>query len=468
MAGFERVSENAWMDEDPSRMGIVEDWIFSSALSDYDFWLSVADRVCLDPYDGSDIDDFDKHERNIAFSAVRKFIRTMGTSEIPAPDALGDFLKQEAKSGNLCMEEEIPGVMDFYRNCTGKKVSPSVISLAGKFLPPWLSRKRAKLIGNQSRRMTLDELVTAGERHSDVVSSICASDTDIVLYGNHPRFQEDSGAIQLRSLPRLSTSLGGFYRGDAYLFQAQSGAGKTVMSVQMLVDFVSQNMKGIFISTEQPWKEIEPRIISNATSIDIGHDALKNRFDYERLKSEKFSISKVDEWEAMARGKFVFFHWSSDNTQSVKTDLEATLRKGKSLLGDEPDFVILDWIGGALGSDTNSDNLRFTYQTTADAFAAACLKHRFIGIAFAQSKADKVYYSLGSEQLAECKTMHRKFAGLVGITAIPVKDDQGGAKSKYEKTQYLDVSKSRKGDPARIGVTREFGFQKFIEHGRVV
>jgi hypothetical protein len=243
----------------------------------------------------------------------------------------------------------------------------------------------------------------------------------------------------------------------------------TVLAVQLMVDLVGTNNCGIFISTEQPWKELEPRIISNTCGVDIGHEALKNRFDYEALKPQKFHISKVDEWERTAAGKFVFFHWNSDNTQSVKTDLEATLRKGKSMLGRDPDFVILDWIGGAIGSEANHENLRFTYQNTADAFAASAQKHKFIGIAFAQTKGDKVYYSLSSEHLAECKTMHRKFTALVGVTAITVKDEKemDGSAAKYETKQYFDVSKSRKGEAARISVDRIFQFQKFRERGKM-
>lgn len=349
------------------------------------------------------------------------------------------------------------------------KTSSALANAAARFLPAWLSKRRAKFLGVRAKNMTLDELMTASERHSDVVSSISTSSDDIVLYGRHKRYSEESGAIHLTSLPCLSQSIGGFFKGDAYLFQAPTGGGKTVMAVQLLVDLIGTNNCGIFISTEQPWKEIEPRIISNTCNIDISHEALKNRFDYEALKNQKFHISKVDEWEKNAAGKFVFFHWNSDNTQSVKTDLEATLRKGKSMLGREPDFVILDWIGGAIGSEANHENLRFTYQNTADAFAAAAQKHSFIGIAFAQTKGDKVYYTLGSEQLAECKTMHRKFTALVGVTAITVKDDKDmdGTQAKYETKQFIDVAKSRKGEAARISVDRVFQFQKFRERGKV-
>jgi hypothetical protein len=64
--------------------------------------------------------------------------------------------------------------------------------------------------------------------------------------------------------------------------------------------------------------------------------------------------------------------------------------------------------------------------------------------------------------------MHRKYTALVGITAITVKDEKemDGSKAKYENKQYFDVSKSRKGEPARIAVDRLFQFQKFQERGK--
>ena len=466
-----------WINSDPDRMMQVETWIFDASLCDYDFWLSVAERVCVNPETGKDMDDFDNVHRNIIFTGIRSLFKinyTDSQGDIkpnnPDPDILKAFLLHEASQGNLCATEEVPEVIDFYKETLDRlKPNAHLKAIATKFVPMWLSKKRAKYLGATAKHMTLEQLLSASERHSDAVSSVSENTDSVILYGKHKRYQEVSGGILLTTLPMLSKSLGGLFKGDAYMFQAPTGGGKTVMAVQLLVDLVGSSNCGIFISTEQPWKELEPRIIANTCQIDIGHESLKNRFDYESLKSQKFNISKVDEWEKAAAGKFAFFHWNSDNTQSVKTDLEATLRKGKALLGKDPDFVILDWIGGAIGSDANHENLRFTYQNTSDAFAAAAQKHKFIGIAFAQSKADKVYYTLSSEHLAECKTMHRKYTALVGITAITAKDEKemDGSKAKYENKQYFDVAKSRKGEPARISVDRLFQFQKFQERGRL-
>jgi hypothetical protein len=463
---------------DPGMSIKAEEWIFAAAVHNYDFWLNVAQRVCLDPTDGSDIDDFEVMERNIAFIGLRRLLSIAldqdtdtGKEKGPVdPNLLSEYLHQEARQGKVCSEDEIDGVIEFYKKTVADPgFGIAVTPLAKLYLAPWLSRRRARHIGKGSKNMFLDEMVLQGERHADAVSSINDKSDSIILYGKHPRYHEDSGQIQLSTLPTLSRCLGGLFRGDAYMFQAPTGGGKTVLACQLLIDLVNQGYKGLFISTEQPWKEIEPRIISNACSISIGHPSLKNRFDYAAIQGEKSIIHAIDDWERKASGKFAFFHWNADNTQSVKTDLEATLRRGKVLLGQAPDFVILDWIGGALGSDVSSENLRFVYQATADTFAASCLNHQFIGMAFAQSKADKVYHSLGSEQLAECKTMHRKFSALVGVTAITAKEDpsKDGAMVKYETRQFFDIAKSRKGEPAKIPVDRLFEYQTFRERSGI-
>lgn len=484
MINADIINAEQWLNADDSRMILAEDYIFLASIHDYDFWLTTSEKLCLDPITGKSIDDFDVVERNIIFTGLRKLQNitdvadasssvTEGTEGGSRPNThasvLKEFLTQEALLGNLCSEDEIDGVIAVYEEALKERDKAITLTpLAKKFLPIWLSRKRREHIANTTRDMTIDEMLTVSEQHSDAVSGISASSTDLFLFGNHPRNEEIEPGIDLLTLPNLSQSLGSLYRGDAYMFQAPTGGGKTVMATQILVDLIGQGRKGLFISTEQPWREIEPRLISNAVDIPISEEFLRNQFDYQKAEELQPS-SRLDDiiaWEESIKGMFVFSHWNTDNTQSVRTDLEATIRKSRSLLGCDPEFVILDWIGGALGSDVNSDNLRFVYQATADAFAAASQKHNFIGIAFAQSKMDRTYYALGSEQLAECKTMHRKFTALVGITAISVKDDQqqqANTEPKYQADQFLDVSKSRKGEAARIRVKRDFKYQRFLE-----
>lgn len=469
MAGLD---PNAWLDEDPERMSLVDGWIIRSVLGSYDFWLHASEKLCIDPENHrSTLADFDDFKHNIILIGLRRYYNIMqdtvppdGKMNLPQPEVFEDFLRAEAKNGSLCLEEETSDIIREYKNLLEDTRDFSY--QAKKFMPAWLTRKRAGHISSGSD-LTLEKLLTSAEIHADIVSAVDQDNDSFILYGRHPEYDEPSGRVDLgKDLRNLSASIGGLFRGDCYLFHSPTGGGKTVVAGQILVNLVLSGLKGIFISTEQPWKEIEPRIISSACDVQINMPFMVNRFHREAALQHKSCQQRILEWEKNAFEKFCFVRWSTDNTQSVRTDLEATIRKGAARLGQQPDFVILDWIGGAIGDNVDSNNLRFAYQTAADAFAAAADKHKFIGIATAQSKSDRNYLTLTAEQLAECKSMHRKFTTLVGITAIAEKTDDEGhdpTNNRIRKFQFFDVSKARKGIERRIAMERFFEYQKFRE-----
>jgi hypothetical protein len=462
---------SVWLDQDPGRLIEVDKWIIKAALRDYDFWLKCSEKVCVDPTgSGMDLRDFNDYKHNVIFIGLKKFFNVItgsltasGTFTVPDPTLFIEFLRQEAKQGHLCSEAELDGIATEYVALLGD--SGNYAAAANRALPFWLTRKRAQYIAS-GRDLTLEKLMRAVEQHADVVSTVSDNSESIVFYGEHPRNRDASGQIMLSDLSGLSRAIGGFFAGDAYMFQSPSGGGKTVMACQLLVEFVKAHLDVVFISTEQPWKEIEPRILASSCNIPIDRPYLINRFDYFGAKAYKAEMARIVAWEAMAAKHFLFVRWNTDNSQSVRTDLEATIRLATAKFGKKPKVVILDWVGGALGDNVDAANLRFAYQAAADAFASAADKHQFIGIATAQSKNDRNYRALSAEQLAENKSMHRKFTTLVGITAIVENEEESKLDPNNRRCraeQWLDISKARKGMEMRIRVRRQFDMQKFVE-----
>ena len=460
-------------------------------IHDFDFWLLCQERVCRDAESGEDIDDFDKHEFNIIFKGMRNFNELKGEefagSFAPTAEALRSVLEMAADKGDLCTVDEIPEVVAlysvYYNDAT---TAAGWFSSAKMAFPFWLSMSRSKHVSTGSVDFTLDELIESAEKQSDSVST--TSDDDIVLYGKHVRAVKPKNSISLSGFPILSSKIGNFRYGNGYLFQAPSGGGKTVMACQLVHEFVSQGLKGVLITTEQGFDELEPRFISMACSINIKHPGLEQGVDPDLLQLDKADPSintRFREWENIAKEMFVVYPWEGDNSQSIHTDLEATIRKTTKLLGQAPQFVILDWIGGALGSDVNPEFLRVAYQKAANAFAASAKKHKFIGCAFAQTVGSKHLFKLDASTLGECKTMHIKYCSLIGITAIENLDKVGEeketinaagkkvtqtntknsktVKDMYRNEQFFDISKARFGKPGRIAIIREFEFQRFRE-----
>lgn len=480
----------------PAQQKEVEKWIMYGMIHDFDFWLLCQERVCKDPETGDDIDDFNKMEYNAIFKGMRKFNELKAENDTgpfaPTIEGLKSILELQADSGNVCTMDEVPIIIENYKYFyEDRATATNWVSAAKSVFPHWLSIARARYVSNGSTDATLDELVDAAEKQSDAVAT--TSDEDIVVYGKHVRPEKPKNSVFLSGFPLLSSKLGNFRYANAYLFQAPSGGGKTVMACQLVHEFVSQGLKGVLITTEQGFDELEPRFISMACSINIKHPGLEQGVDLDLLRTDRQDPSlftRFNEWEEMAKEMFVVYPWESDNSQSIHTDLEATIRKVAKLLKQPPQFVILDWIGGALGADIAPEYLRVAYQKAANAFAASAKKHRYIGCAFAQTVGNKHLMKLDASTLAECKTMHTKYCSLIGITAIENLDRTGEERSSgdpnnqqqnkkhktqpnpevaklvkdlYRDEQFFDISKARFGKAGRIAIKREFEYQRFRE-----
>lgn len=477
----------------PAQRKEVEKWIMYAMIHDFDFWLMCQERVCKDPETLKDIDDFNKPEYNAIFKAMRIFntLKEEGYAGPFAPtvEAMKGILELQADGGNVCTMDEVPAILEVYSILYDSgDTAKSWLGTAKSVFPHWLSISRAGYVANGATDATLDELVDAAEKQSDAVAT--TQDEDIILYGTQVRAPKPKNSVSLSGFPLLSSKLGNFRYGNGYLFQAPSGGGKTVMACQLVHEFVSQGLKGVLITTEQGFDELEPRFISLACTINIKHAGLEQGVDIELLRTDKHDPSiftRYNEWEQLAKEMFVVYPWGSDNSQSIHTDLEATIRKVTKLLGQPPQFVILDWIGGALGADVAPEFMRVAYQKAANAFAASAKKHKYIGCAMAQTVGNKHLMKLDASTLAECKTMHTKFCSLIGITAIETLDRTGEestdpnnnkkgkhppaqlpetvklVKDLYREEQFFDISKARFGKPGRIAIKREFEYQRFRE-----
>jgi replicative DNA helicase len=283
----------------------------------------------------------------------------------------------------------------------------------------------------------------------------------------------------------LNETLSSFRKGHAYLFIGGTGSGKTIIACQLACAFsFTHKAVGLYISTEQKHDELYRRIVSNRCSIphrSISQGIFKDKLTSgEKMRYLEFR-KKVMECES---GEAQFINWGNFQKQSninfIKK-IEEEIDTYEADTGKKIDYVILDWIGGALGSMAEAgDKTRHIYQAAADALEELSRKRNFVAIAFAQAVPASVNkVKIDSMDLSECKTMGRNYSAIIGISSLYSEEyakQIEGDKSKkrkdfrvntdiedaatYATKQFLFISKSRFGDPKAVPFKREYEYQR--------
>lgn len=220
---------------------------------------------------------------------------------------------------------------------------------------------------------------------------------------------------------------------------------------------------GMLITTEEPHEDLLPRMASQACNIPYN------------LLMDGINITRLDDLQKQALAEWyinlnnlMIVNWNKKMGVSVALDLENEISKFMEEYGKKPDFIILDWVGGALGSGAPKELIRLVYQEAADAFEKAAKRHMFVGVAFAQAdKSANNIIGIDMRHIAECKTMGRNYSAIIGITnlyskslgASEVPDDPGNNDIRAPK-QFFFCSKTRKGRNKQVPFSRDYMYQR--------
>ncbi len=272
------------------------------------------------------------------------------------------------------------------------------------------------------------------------------------------------------SWPELNVALGGGYsRGEGTLWIGPSGGGKTVVACQEALSFVAlSGLKGLYISTEQSPRKLEPRFIANFCDVD--YNRIKDQFDADKLTPPE--RLRYTELRALMKGKFMWVPWSVNRSRSILVDLPSIIDDAARRL-DGIDFVILDWIGSAIGEGvTDASEKRLLLHNTAKFMADIAEQRQIITLSFAQANPEKGVDNprITSETVHECKSLHMNMTNVIGISALWTEDARAKSRDyspdkavqQYRAKQVFWVSKSRQsGFQGSVPVVREFQFQRF-------
>lgn len=472
--------------------------------ADLSLFSKLATVLCIQP-GGKKIehtDDFSFAYNNVIYEAIRDYnsmFADVGDKAFaPMPELwLFNWLAAKANKAEKVSLSEIPEVLTHFRDhiltISTDESSAYLIKLGiADFLRDVRAQKivkRVSLKGTNLDDLALMcdgdmQLINVLDEHNkiakDVPDRIDAKDIELFT---------DPSKILMNSLdsdiPKLNEYVGGFRKKGAYMFIGATGSGKTVAACQLACAFsYGCKANGLYISTEQTHEELWMRVVSNRCGIPykvISRGIFKESLspnEYERY----IDFRTCD--KHLISGDIRFINWGNFEKLpgfKVSRAIEKEIELYREETGKRVDYIILDWIGGALSTlAAKPENIRHIYQEAADSLEELARKHDLVAVAFSQAHVNAVNkLQISAEDLAECKSMTRNYTGVIGITSMysesyaRLKANENNAKKRdyrvpddfdeadaYAFKQFLYVSKARFGVQKSVPFKREYEYQK--------
>lgn len=414
---------------------------------------------------GQEVDDFQVPGHNALYKALYTYysLRSDVTAaNAPAP-MMKSFLGSEAMAGskNLGLDE-VDDAITHFQGIQALEHADAVAIASGGF-EYWLKKRRLKRMFHAATSME--------DWNPDMLLENAQKERDAITKANMTRKTRTSFGEcmdqETLDIPRFSSGIaaldavlgGGWGRKEHVMWIAPSGAGKTVMACQQGVTLARQGLTGCIITTEQHAEELEPRIISAFANIEF--KKIKDKIDKSKLTYDE--LKRIAEVRQVIEGRLFFENWMEDRSLSVVSDLENLVEEYKREYG-RMDFVILDWLGGALGGQSSDPGeLRLVMQNTADKMSDLARQQNIICQSFAQAHPTLSKNKLRVDQtmISDCKTVGRTATYIFGISAVETREVD--AHESYMREQQLFCSKGRKSVPAPIKIRREFEYQRFSD-----
>jgi hypothetical protein len=423
--------------------------------------------------------DFSCRHRNTLFAAWRLHLDSLGPSwatgyEPPAWSKMEILCRVIiARHPDMAGEEELDQLRDIFVEASHMPKDMLTFVCVPKIVSLWLQGervgkelKKASASGDFRRKPSalIRRLI---EVNSDVKVGDEAVNKSVFNFDEIPLSTKDSMERLSSGMPLLDRALGGgFRKGSAYLFLAFTGVGKTTFGIQMSSTFsIPQDKRGLFFTTEENAILIKQRIISHCCRLPW-EDLLNHpdKFKLENLDPKKREAYK--EMASMLSKNLQIIDWS--NEENVSLSIEETVDNFTAAKGQPPDYLVLDWLGGALdhlSRDTKirGEDVRHIYDAAAEEIRKCCIKHNLVGIYMAQTNrkgSDKALVTV--EDMGESFGPSKGTAAVIGMSAIRNRevDESGSNSALYNENQVLYVSKSRYGKGGAVPFKRNFGYQR--------
>lgn len=480
-----------------------EKLVVASCRKDMDLFRRLSIVLCLQPGSKKEhTDDFEDVNHNVIYAAIRDYNNIFLDSKVDqfvplTEDWLHAWLVGKGEKAEIVSLSEVPGVMQYFRDhILNADVSSNSIFLVKTGISEYLRSVRARKIVTRVTLTgaNLDDLALLCEGDMELIDNLEDSNRvtsdipDRIAFNDIPIFADPNKALVETldcDIPALNEALGSFRKKSAYMFIGGTGSGKTIAACQLCCAFsFSGNANGLYVSTEQSFEQLYTRIVSNRCSIP--HKVIsKGIMEASLSPREKEALLDFRaKCNSLATGTIHYANWGNfEKTPgfSVARALEKEMELFEAATGKKLDYIILDWIGGCLGTMVGqADKARHVYQEAADSLETLARKHSIVSIAFAQAVPGSTNkLQIESQDLQECKTMSRNYAGVIGITALyseeyaRQKAEENNKKRKdfristdidegvaFNTKQFFHVSKARYGIQRSVPFRREYEFQR--------
>lgn len=254
-----------------------------------------------------------------------------------------------------------------------------------------------------------------------------------------------------------------------YVTRGTTLTHNTVVATQIAGHFsIFCGAKGVVISTEQKGPGILPRIVSCFSGVPFNVLNKHRAIQLDELAPENRRKSE-DILLRLRNNHFFFRDWKPGD--GVVTGIKSIVDHYVTKLSPDGtiDFIIMDWIGGNLDHGAkDKEEVRARMQHAGDSLALLADELGIVTVATAQANPQQAAKAaqVGAAHLAECKTLHRNFENLIGISGlqdVTVDAESDAIDTRYLDEQYLYIDKSRFGPGGMVPVKRLFHVQRLEE-----
>ena len=450
------------------------DWfeqiLLGCIMLDPDFRNQVVRVLGVDPVSGAELNEFTLDVDNAIYKAYKTFLMCVHNARgaVFTLEFAHVILDQMANKNDGIGQSEIQDALERLNRMLQTRVADT-LGLVKDGFQFWLKKQRmTRVVNTHNSRQSWnpDDMAREMRLNTQAVELTSGRPTFFGFGNSLDNHVLEIVRVPLTMLKALTKSLGGgFGKKESTLIIAPQGAGKTVASCQFGSDLAAYSKQtGLIITTEQGHEELEPRVIS--ANCNIPFEKIKDSFN-EKLLSP-MEREAYHAFRQKIDGRLFWENWNEgDHGRSIESDLMELIERRQDEIGRKLDFIILDWIGGALGKLTSgdSDKLRFILQLAGNTIAQVAKDLDIFTIAFAQAGMGVAINKprVDSTTIANCKSLGEKFTNIMGITAmftenVDVTEENAAA---FDQKQSFYISKGRKSVGGFVKVRRDFGFQRF-------
>lgn len=434
------------------------------------------EKICYkDPVSGYFYRDFTANSRNVLALCLKDWRASCGESYIPPDDSVIGMLisKLATEYPDVVTVMEAPQVIDEWKSVnTTNPLLPAALN--AEVAGAWMRKQRFERAVKDShfkitaggRKLRASQIVERLHKAMDL-ADLSGMNTNAAFVSIDDILKPAENSIQPTTfystgVPVLDKMLGGGYaRGYSYLHVTGTGGGKTVHATQMGSNMsLRQDLKCLWISTEEPENEVYYRLLSNFCGIP--QDDIRHKMPTGELIMAPVVQARFDLATERMRSNIRVKRWVNEDF-NVILDLKSEIQEFEQAMGAPPAYIIFDWLGASTTELASNNGVRNSLKSKAYQMDAVAKQNNLTILFYMQAgERYKNERFINQEHVDECKGAAAKCPAVIGWSFLPNKGDgtQVASNGVHQDQQFMSVGKSRFGKGGFFQFKRNYGVQK--------